>query len=314
METNNIELIEAFLNGTVTADQQTQVETRLHLDEEFKQDYEMYQLMVTAITETRKSELKTFISKNVKVKPAPFFRTPTFYAAAAASVVLCLISYFVIFKKLKEQNLVAQNNTENTNSETKNTPNSDTIKMVDDHTTSQNTAVKEVAEPPVTNTTEPADINPKINDKEQLQNRTSKKDDGVKVDDVAASPDDVSVESDKMQLDTFLFISRKIYIAKPKQYQTNPSDLYAVITTGDKLKLEVQFWKSPINYSGYKFHKNLLVVYGNFDPANASYQELKDVVYMKYKNDYYKMTPTQVYTTLKKETDSKIIADLEFKK
>ena len=100
METdNNIELLEAYVNGTLTPQQQVQVETRLGNDASFKNDYEMYQLMLSAISENRKTELKSFISKNVKVKPAPFFKTPTFYAAAAASVILCMISYFVVYYK-----------------------------------------------------------------------------------------------------------------------------------------------------------------------------------------------------------------------
>ncbi len=310
METNNFELLDAYLNGTLSADEQEMVEKRLRTDDAFKADYEIHQLMVTAITENRKAELKTYISKNVKVKSTPFFRTPTFYSAAAASVVLCVISYFVIYQKLAEQNTLAQKESPEVKKETLvSTVPSDTAQ------TRSSTASNVSSEPSV-NTPQKGkateqDIVALDDNKDQLDNRTAGSVDNNSNGSMASNPDDVKVESDKMHLDTFLDIPRKIYIAKPKQYQTNATDLYTVVTTGDRLKLEVQFWQSPINYSGYKYAHGLLVIYGNFDPSLTSFQELKSIVYMKYKNDYYQIKANETYTSLYKETDAKVLADLK---
>ncbi len=310
METNNFELLDAYLNGTLSPDEQEMVEKRLRTDDAFKADYEIHQLMVTAITENRKAELKTFISKNVKVKSNPFFRSPTFYAAAAASVVLCVISYFVVYKKLAEQNTLAQNESTEVKQETPvSTVPTDTAE------TKGSTASNVNSEPTVASNQNSNGTTQGIvaldDNKEQIDNRTAESVDNNSNGTMATNPDDIKVESDKMHLDTFLAIPRKIYIAKPKQYQTNANDLYTVVTTGDRLKLEVQFWQSPINYSGYKYAHGLLVIYGNFDPSLTSFQELKSIVYMKYKNDYYQIKANETYTSLYKETDAKVLADLK---
>ncbi len=309
METNNIELLEAYLKGSLTKEQQTQVELRLNTDAVFKEDYEMYRLMLSAITENRKTELKTFISRNVKVKPAPFFRTTTFYTAAAASVVLCLISYFVVYKRLAEQNSLAQTETKEAKSEAAIIAHEDTITTLSNKETAQYKVDYTVESSKPDNSEQGLKI-AALSEKDQLENRNGGNATRV-MDDVSASPEDIKVESDMMLLDTFLFIPRKIYIAKPKQYQNTPNDIYALITTGDKLKLEVQFWRSPINYVGYKLDKNVLAIYGNFDASLASFQELRDTVYLKYKNDYYEISPSETFRGMKKELDSKIIADLD---
>ncbi len=313
METNNIELLEAYLEGTLSAEQQTQVENRLKADDAFRADYDMYRLMLSAISENRKTELKSFIIKNVKVKSTPFFRTPTFYAAAAASVVLCLISYFVIYNKLVEQNTVAQAEKQEVRSEPTSVSKTDTAQPLVEKESTQN---KESHQAETSQSTAEKKSGAVAFEDTRGVEQRGDDDAASTMDNISSNPNDldqIKVESDKMQVDTILFISRKIYIAKPKQFQANANDLYTVITTGDKLKLEVQFWKSPISYNGYKFVNQVLIIYGNYDPSLAYYQELKEVVYLKYKNEYYRISPTETFTGMKKETDSKVIADLEIK-
>ncbi len=309
METNNIELLEAYMGGTLTPEEQLQVESRLKTDPAFKQDYEIYHLMLSAIAENRKRELKTFISKNVKVRPAPFFKVPTFYAAAAASVVLCLISYFVIYKKLNEQN-ISKNDIQDSKIGNQVSPGPDSTNPVADYNSQKGKTSDSVKS---TNAKKAEDEKSivALNDKDVLQRNSSGKNGENAGDNISSNPEDVKVVGDKMESDTFLDIARKIYIPKPKSYKTSREDSLTLITTGDTRKLEIQFWQSPINYTGYKFSKNLLIIYGNFDPALANFQELKDVVYMKYKKDYYKISFTETYTGMKKETDAKVIADLE---
>jgi hypothetical protein len=306
MESNNIELIEAYLNGSLTPTEQELVEKRLRTEDAFKEDYEMYQLMVGAITENRKAELKTFIRQNAKVKPAPFFKTPTFYAAAAASVVFGILGYFVIYQQLDEQKSTAQQQ-EPTPEKTAQNNTTDPGENITT-TTYDSTSNKA---PKTPKEKEDGDI-VAFRDKDELKtDRDRESNSGV--DDMSGKGDDVKVEKDRMKADTFLFVPQKIYVAKPKQYQTSPTDLYEVVVAGNARKIEVQCWESPINYSGYHLQKDLLMIYGNYDISKASFQVLKNILYMKYKNDYYRLTANEAFAPLKKETDAKVIADLEIK-
>jgi len=317
METNNFELFDSYMRGMLSQEELLQVESKLRIDEDFQHDYELYQLMVTAIAENRKSELKTFISNNIKVKPVPFFKTPAFFATAAASIALCILSYFVIYKKLVEQNILAQQEEIRSKFEVAHTPMPDSIGSLAEKGGSlvvqKETATNNKEDQPKQNST----VNIKEAQPELLYTTNEKQDNQAQAlneSDAVATADNIKVVGDDMLFDTFLSIPRKIYIAKPEQYKSSVNDLYTVVVAGDKLRLEVQFWHSPINYNGYRLHHNLLVIYGNFDPLQASFQELKDVIFMKYKNEYYKLEATENYTSMKKETDAKRIADLDLKK
>jgi hypothetical protein len=311
MKPENIELFDAYLDGVMSPDQRKDMEQRILTEPGLKEELELHRMMLAAIQENRRHELKTFISKNVKIKPAPFFKSYAFYSAAAASVVFCIIGYFVLFKKL-EQNQTAQNG-----------PSKQQVEQSYKADSSSPVAAQSPSEDksPVTN-------DPAVPDKAAEHKKGEKNladNGGLKTNDVSkdadqkmatdmsSNPDNVTVATDQMVLDTFLSVDRRVYMRKPKQYQTRPDDTYAVITTNDKRNLEVQYWKSPVNYNGYKLTKNSLTLYGNYDASKISFQELNNILFMKYNNAYYRLSPGDNFVSLARETDARIIADLDAK-
>lgn len=55
----------------------------------------------------------------------------------------------------------------------------------------------------------------------------------------------------------------------------------------DKRNLRVEFWRSPINYRGYKYDDIKLVVFGLLEYDNLSLLKYKNQLYIKYNKEYY---------------------------
>ncbi|MGD0711158.1 MAG: hypothetical protein ABR968_08230, partial [Bacteroidales bacterium] len=78
----------------------------------------------------------------------------------------------------------------------------------------------------------------------------------------------------------------------------NPSKIDSLLTDNKKSStpnnavlnsLKVEFWKSPINYKGYKTGKNKLVVFGLDQFNMISFRILNNTLYMKYLSDFYQI-------------------------
>lgn len=53
--------------------------------------------------------------------------------------------------------------------------------------------------------------------------------------------------------------------------------------------VRVEFWKSPINFSGYKYSGQKLVLFGIFDYKSVKLLRIKSALYMQYNDQYYLM-------------------------
>jgi len=62
-------------------------------------------------------------------------------------------------------------------------------------------------------------------------------------------------------------------------------------------ELLVEFWVSPVNYRGYKFHRNKLILFGIAEPDMVRLIREDGVLYMKYVNDFYRLDPAEDYTS-----------------
>ncbi|MFH0867401.1 MAG: hypothetical protein V1904_14505 [Bacteroidota bacterium] len=74
--------------------------------------------------------------------------------------------------------------------------------------------------------------------------------------------------------------------------------------------LHVEFWKSPINYKGYKTGKNKLVLFGIEQFSMISFKILDKTLYMKYVSDYYQMDRTPEFKSLIPVSNSNLVSQL----
>lgn len=80
-----------------------------------------------------------------------------------------------------------------------------------------------------------------------------------------------------------------------KQQTDNLLDSILLLKTGIKLNtngLRVEFWKSPINFKGYKMDNHVLVIYGIYNVDFASFENEDKKLYMSYMGDYYPLETT----------------------
>lgn len=73
----------------------------------------------------------------------------------------------------------------------------------------------------------------------------------------------------------------------------------------------VEFWESPLHFTGYKMGKNRIVLYGLDQIESVSLQAMNDTVYLKYYEFYFPLVLTTEFLPLVAVSDSLIINKLE---
>lgn len=73
----------------------------------------------------------------------------------------------------------------------------------------------------------------------------------------------------------------------------------------------VEFWKSPINYKGYKFGKNKIVLYGIEEPELIKLYSLGNTMYMEYGQTFFELELTNDFQPFTKLNDTQIISQLK---
>lgn len=62
--------------------------------------------------------------------------------------------------------------------------------------------------------------------------------------------------------------------------------------------IHVEFWKSPINYKGYKFLNNKLILFGIYQYDFAAFEFKNGNLYLTYLNNYYPIEKTNEFKQL----------------
>lgn len=75
-----------------------------------------------------------------------------------------------------------------------------------------------------------------------------------------------------------------------------------------KYSYQVELWKSPINYKGYKMAKNKLVVYGLDQDAPLKLFYLNESTYLKYADTFFKLDNYNDYKAFEKVLNPQVIA------
>ncbi len=111
----NIELIEAFFEGRLDAEERQRVQTLLDTDPEFKEEFELYKTLVTGIKNLRadeiKSELKKIDDELDEKQQHPTKSSNSFFGiplaiAATLTVILMSAGYWLYQSKFSERAIV----------------------------------------------------------------------------------------------------------------------------------------------------------------------------------------------------------------
>ena len=78
-----------------------------------------------------------------------------------------------------------------------------------------------------------------------------------------------------------------------------------------KQNIEVELWKSPLNYKGYKLNKNKLQLYGLQSVDGIRVYKLNDELYIKNNNAIYLIEPLNSFSAYQLVTDQQIINQLK---
>ncbi len=316
----NIEEIEKYVTGQMSAFDAGLFEVRMSNDEILREQTESLRMAIEVSKQYRAHELKLYIQKHAPKEYKNTFWQTTIIYAVAASLVLLSVSYGILLYFDKDLKQVAQGvklkdgskhdspSRLNRNREF-NKNEIDSIREIDNN-------VIATEKPDFAN-----DSMAIYDSKAELANTTTVSKDmaGKMVEDVPASVeagDNFKVQSDELVLDTNIttyFAMEVVNLEKkalkkksmtlPQQsnntYKGNnqsPSSNRAdnnnesdkSIEYKPQQMLNVEFWKSPVNYKGYRYNTKKLIVYG-MKTSDFTLIKVKGVLYIKSAGFYYKI-------------------------
>jgi hypothetical protein len=74
--------------------------------------------------------------------------------------------------------------------------------------------------------------------------------------------------------------------------------------------VQVEFWKSPVNFRGYKWDTRKLLLFGFYDYEYIYIKYLNDNYYMQYGTLYYLLEPSDTFSSMSMITDEPLIKEL----
>jgi|ERR1051326_1273635 hypothetical protein len=74
---------------------------------------------------------------------------------------------------------------------------------------------------------------------------------------------------------------------------------------------QVEFWRSPINYKGYKMLKNKIVLFGIAQGENLKLYKIEDALYMKQQQNVYRLSFTDDFRQFESVKDQSVLARIK---
>jgi hypothetical protein len=130
------------------------------------------------------------------------------------------------------------------------------------------------------------------------------------LDDRPVSHENIVVTKDEM------ITSRMVNIIGEVPSDNEQYELDSILTENYKTKrkspdmLRVEFWRSPLNYKGYKMDDNKLVVFGLLEVNNLSLLGHNNQLFIKYNKDYYSIDYTDNFKPFNQVRNESIIKTL----
>lgn len=69
----------------------------------------------------------------------------------------------------------------------------------------------------------------------------------------------------------------------------------------------VEFWKSPINYRGYKMGRSKIVLFGIYQADDISLVSVGSSIFLKNRDLYFKLEPSEDFCSLSQVTDKNLL-------
>ena len=84
-------------------------------------------------------------------------------------------------------------------------------------------------------------------------------------------------------------------------------------SSGNRQKnvVHVEFWRSPINYRGYKFDGSRLILFGIYEYDDFRLLTYDHRLYMKYTSDYYPLRPVADFAALTPVREAALLKELK---
>lgn len=101
-----------------------------------------------------------------------------------------------------------------------------------------------------------------------------------------------------------------INIADTKQERDTIMQQVSGVKEDYKSPNKIEFWKSPINYKGYKMTRNKIVLYGINATDPFSVFKIDDAFYLKHLTNVYKLEYTNDFKQFEKVSDPSLQAKL----
>ncbi|MHB1277341.1 MAG: hypothetical protein ACYC1Q_02995 [Bacteroidia bacterium] len=319
-ELKKYELFDRYLRGELDQKELDVFLGRLESDEELKKEFDMYQYLVEGIREHEKQELKAFITRRktseVKYIGSPWSKTFT-YASAAVLIGFGLL-YVVLDSRVKDNDVAVNNPVI-----VPKAPEKPVISEGEEEVE----RVKPIDQVPVVPEMKTEDPEREIDTsltKGQGTNPPTKGDNGREFPVIgdpsrmASSGDDYPVKEDSRIMDTLIRLSILFEQFEGQFIDTGEGGKPVTGEVNVTEKILVQFWKSPINYKGYRFDGRKLVLFGldSFSQVELKYRivnkELKVYdVYLVYGKMHVKLIDNNRYNAYIRETNPAILNELK---
>ena len=310
------DLFDRYFRGELSEEELDAFLARLESEPAFKEEYTTYQLLVEGIREHEREELRAYMHQKARVRfmGNPWSKTWTY---ASAAVVL---AFGVLYTALDQKN---GNESVAVEEQQKNKTLPDTsidLPEPENENLAMETPVAETITEQVPAPAEEVFVEDEVDIDDPLEEPEEMVyPDPLNTEAMAGmeQEDELPVKADTRVYDTVL--SMNVSFDKESKVDTANSEVLKKKELKVRTeKIVVQFWKSPINYKGYRFDGRKLEVFGldTFSQVSLKYRvvnaELKVYeVYLKYGEAYFKIEEDNRYHSYVRVKDPAIIEELK---
>lgn len=315
-------IFDRYLKGELTEQELAAFEQQLLTDTDFRESFDMYNVLVEGIRDSRKEELRQYLREHKATrKPLPAKNLlMNWYWAAAATIVLVAGVYLVVQHQapFAGQPEIADRQA---------APPPVPENKIDTGTLSTGgeapvpPATQETTESPAVTENEPEgemtdiqEIHPSVTDEKVSAGQENK---GVQPPIPEKNPmtdDFMEVKKDRLLADTVL----QVLLVKENTAGRGEADTATrrgkISITPPAAQVKLEFWQSPINYRGYKFDGKKLILYGMNTWSGIQVKALlvnEDLEvwqhYLYLQGDHYPLQDDNTFRNLHKVADKQLL-------